>query len=130
MSELADTPKNRLLRHADYLDRCGRRTLAADLRSWVEVADPVLDARAGDRPDSGEEFEGLTNWLLDQASVCVADEYASTVTIAFGSDWLVVPDEFHRIVRAYKEASDAGAAMSTDGDVRSDVREGRTDACE
>jgi hypothetical protein len=60
------------------------------------------------------DLEGLVRWFLDHASVCVADEFSSPVTISFESDWLVVPDDFHRIVRAYKEAADAGAGEISD----------------
>lgn len=52
---VGETPRERLLIHADYLDRCGRQNLAADLRAVVppeegtEAAD-VLDRMANPHP--------------------------------------------------------------------------------
>lgn len=42
---MADTKKSieRLRTHADYLDRQGRQSLAADLRMVIAIANAVLD---------------------------------------------------------------------------------------
>lgn len=48
-----------------------------------------------------DEYEGLLRWLLEQASVCIEDAWTHPVTLSFDGlpSWVVVPAEFHDLVR-------------------------------